>query len=86
LKVYNLPSSPKQVINYLGDDIYPNPIEHVNNQNGMEFTCGAMKYDPQTGKCQITGLIHNLVRGAAGGAILTAELMIALGIIKNRVD
>lgn len=85
LAEYNLHSSPNPVINYLGDDVYPNPLEHVNNQDGMEFTCGAMTYDTDTGIIQITGLIHNLVRGAAGGAILTAELMIALGYIKPKV-
>lgn len=84
LKELNLPSSPNPVINYLGDDIYPTPIENVNNQGGMEFTCGAMSYNDDTGILQITGLIHNLVRGAAGGAVLTAELMIKLGYINTK--
>jgi len=83
---YNLPSSPYPVINYLGDDTYPNPKEHARNQKGMEFTAGGMRYTPESGHFKITGLIHNLVRGAAGGAVLTAELMIAKGIIKNRFD
>lgn len=79
-----LPSSPYPVINYLGDDKYPSPKNDVENQNGMEFTCGAMKYDTVKGTFQITGLIHNLKRGAAGGAVLTAEFLIALGIIRNQ--
>lgn len=85
LRYFYLPSSPSPVINYLGDRVFPNPIEHVNNQNGMEFTCGGLSYDESTNLYQITGLIHNLVRGAAGGAILTAELLIAKRMIKRKV-
>lgn len=84
LEDYKLPSSPRQVINYLGNDVFPNPKRDANNQNGMEFTCGAMNYDEKTGILQITGLIHNLIRGAAGGAVLTAELMIKLGYITSK--
>lgn len=83
LEKYELPSSPKKVINYLGDCVYPEPIRDVKNQNGMEFTCGALKYDASSGILQFTGMIHNLVRGAAGGALLTAELMIKLGYIQS---
>ena len=85
LEKYYLPSSPEQVINYLGNDIYPTPKEHVNNQGGMEFTCGALKFNEKSGVLQITGMIHNLIRGAAGGALLTAELMIKLGYITKKV-
>lgn len=83
LSIYKLPSSPKQPLVYLGDKKYPNPLSHSKNQKGMEFTCGAMSYDDNSSILQITGLIHNLIRGAAGGAVLTAELMIKLGYIKN---
>ena len=84
LQIYCLPSSPKVVINYLGDDVYPIPKEHANNQGGMEFTCGALEYNKKSGIIRVTGLIHNLIRGAAGGAVLTAELMIKLGYITSK--
>lgn len=86
LQKYSLPSSPNYVITYLGDGVYPNPKEHVDIKFGMGFTFGALKYDKYSDTYQITGLTHNLVRGAAGGAVLTAELMVAKKIIKRIWD
>jgi aspartate-semialdehyde dehydrogenase len=84
LEAYQLPSSPSPTINYLGNRTYPNPRLHVDNQGGMEFTCGALKYNDKSKNFSITGLTHNIVRGAAGGAIQAAELLIAENIIRSK--
>jgi len=84
LEKYNLYSAPNPPINYLGDNVFPSIKKHVNNQGGMEFTCGGLSYNKESGIYQISGLTHNLVRGAAGGAILTAELLIAKDIIQSK--
>lgn len=78
---YNLPSSPEVVIDYLGDNVYPEPLRDVNKHNGMAFVCGELKYNQKFGVLQFTGMVNNIVRGAAGGAVLTAELMIKLGYV-----
>jgi len=49
----------------------------------MEFTVGGIIFNKNFDELQFSGLIHNLERVAAGGAVLTAELMIKLGYIKN---
>jgi aspartate-semialdehyde dehydrogenase len=84
LKEYNLPSSPYPVLNYLGDDTYPTPKGDILNQNGMEFTYGGLLFDQESYMYQFTGFTDNLGRGAGGGAILTAELLIALEIIQSK--
>jgi aspartate-semialdehyde dehydrogenase len=86
LKEYSLPSSPYPVLNYLGDDGYPTPKGDILNQNGMEFTYGGLLYDPNSYMYQFTGFTDNLGRGAGGGAILTAELLIAKDIIQSKSE
>jgi len=74
----DLPSSPKQVVYYDAAPDRPQPRLDVNRGNGMTATVGRLR------PCNIldwkfTVLSHNVIRGAAGAALLNAELMKARG-------
>jgi len=69
-----LPLAPQKPIHYFEDDRYPQPRLHRNLDKGMAVCIGRLR------ECSIFDykfvlLSHNTVRGAAGGAILCAELM-----------
>lgn len=71
----NLPSAPENPIIYLQDERYPQPKLHRLLDKGMAVSIGGLR------KCSLfdwkfTLLSHNTIRGAAGGAILNAELML----------
>ena len=75
-----LPSAPKKPIHYFYQDAYPQPRLHRQIENGMAISIGRLR------KCNIfdykfTVLSHNTIRGAAGGAILCAELMKEKGLL-----
>ena len=72
----NLPSAPKQFIQYLEEDNRPQVKLDVNYENGMGISVGRMREDTVY-DFKFVGLSHNTVRGAAGGAILCAELLTA---------
>lgn len=75
-----LPSAPKQFIQYLEEDNRPQVTEDVNYENGMGVSVGRLREDTVY-DWKFIGLSHNTVRGAAGGAILCAELLKAQGYI-----
>ena len=75
-----LPSAPDPVIRYFGDDSHPQPVNDRDAGKGMAVTLGRLKKDPVMGY-RFTALSHNTVRGAAGGAILSAELLVSKGYI-----
>jgi aspartate-semialdehyde dehydrogenase len=69
-------SAPLQPIHYFTKDNYPQPRLHRNIDKGMAVSVGRLR------ECSLFDfkfevLSHNTVRGAAGGAILCAELMLA---------
>ena len=72
----NLPSAPKQFIQYLEEDNRPQVKLDVNYENGMGISVGRLREDTVY-DFKFVGLSHNTVRGAAGGAILCAELLTA---------
>ena len=76
----NLPSAPKQFIQYLEEDNRPQVALDVNYENGMGVSVGRLREDTVY-DWKFIGLSHNTVRGAAGGAILCAELLKAQGYI-----
>ena len=76
----NLPSAPKQFIQYLEDDNRPQVKMDVDFENGMGISVGRLREDVVY-DYKFVGLSHNTVRGAAGGAILCAELLTAQGYI-----
>ena len=76
----NLPSAPKQFIQYLEEDNRPQVSMDVDYENGMGISIGRLREDTVY-DWKFVGLSHNTVRGAAGGAVLCAELLKAKGYI-----
>jgi aspartate-semialdehyde dehydrogenase len=79
----NLPSAPKQFIQYLEEDNRPQVQLDVNYENGMGISVGRLREDTVY-DYKFVGLSHNTVRGAAGGAVLIAELLTAQGYIEAK--
>ena len=79
----NLPSAPKQFIQYLEEDNRPQVTEDVNFENGMGVSIGRLREDTVY-DWKFIGLSHNTVRGAAGGAVLCAETLKAQGYIQAK--
>ena len=78
-----LPSAPKQFIQYLEEDNRPQVQLDVNYENGMGVSVGRIRED-SVYDWKFVGLSHNTVRGAAGGAVLCAELLKAQGYITKK--
>lgn len=76
----NLPSAPKQFIRYMEEDNRPQVTLDVDYENGMGVSIGRLREDIVY-DYKFIGLSHNTVRGAAGGAVLCAELLKAKGYI-----
>jgi aspartate-semialdehyde dehydrogenase len=76
-----LPSAPKQFIQYLEEDNRPQVALDVDFENGMGISVGRLRTD-SVYDYKFIGLSHNTIRGAAGGAVLSAELLTAQGYIK----
>ena len=78
----NLPGAHQKPVLLANDFFRPQPILDLNQKNGMIVTVGQLQ------KCSVldvrfVGLVHNTIRGAAGGAILNGELLVEKGIIRN---
>ncbi len=73
-----LPSAPKQFIHYFEEDNRPQTKLDRNLENGMAVSVGRLREDTQY-DYKFVCLSHNTLRGAAGGAILLAELLCAQG-------
>ena len=71
-----LPSAPEHFIQYLEDDNRPQVALDVNSETGFGVSMGRLREDTVF-DYKFVGLSHNTVRGAAGGAVLTAELLTA---------
>ncbi|MDD2972010.1 MAG: aspartate-semialdehyde dehydrogenase [Lachnospiraceae bacterium] len=78
-----LPSAPKQFIQYLEEDNRPQVQLDVNSENGMGISVGRIRED-HVYDWKFVGLSHNTVRGAAGGAVLCAELLKSQGYITRK--
>ncbi|MBO5281862.1 MAG: aspartate-semialdehyde dehydrogenase [Lachnospiraceae bacterium] len=78
-----LPSAPKQFIRYMEEDNRPQVTLDVDYENGMGISIGRLREDTVY-DYKFVGLSHNTVRGAAGGAVLCAELLKALGYITKK--
>jgi aspartate-semialdehyde dehydrogenase len=75
-----LPSAPKQFLQYFEEDNRPQTKLDRMLENGMAISCGRLRSDTQY-DIKFVCLSHNTIRGAAGGAILMAELLCAEGYI-----
>ena len=78
-----LPSAPKQFIQYLEEDNRPQVSLDVNFERGMGISVGRLREDTVY-DFKFVGLSHNTLRGAAGGALLCAELLTAKGYIQAK--
>lgn len=73
-----LPSAPKQFLNYFEEDNRPQAKLDRNLENGMAISIGRLREDTQY-DYKFVCLSHNTLRGAAGGGVLMAELLAAKG-------
>ena len=76
----NLPSAPKKFLHYFTDPTRPQAKLDRNLENGMAVSIGRLRPDNQY-DYKFVCLSHNTLRGAAGGAVLLAELLCAEGYI-----
>ena len=80
----SLPSAIRNPVVVLDEDDRPQPRRDVNAGNGMVAVVGRVRECPLL-DIKLTLLSHNLVRGAAGAALLNAELLAARGFLNRRV-
>lgn len=73
-----LPSAPKQFLHYFEEDNRPQAKLDRNLEGGMAVSIGRLREDSQY-DYKFVCLSHNILRGAAGGAVLMAELLAAKG-------
>jgi aspartate-semialdehyde dehydrogenase len=79
----SLPSALRNPVVVLDAEDRPQPRRDVNAGNGMAAVVGRIRECPLL-DVKLTLLSHNLVRGAAGAALLNAELLAARGLLKSR--
>ncbi len=73
-----LPHAPKKFLNYFVEDNMPQTKTHRDLEGGMAVSVGRLREDSQY-DYKFVCLSHNTLRGAAGGAVLLAELLCAKG-------
>lgn len=74
----SLPSAPKSLLHYFEENDRPQARLDRNLENGMAVSIGRLREDSQY-DYKFVCLSHNTLRGAAGGAVLMAELLAAKG-------
>lgn len=77
----NLPFSPEQPVKLYRENRFPQPRLHADREGGMQTAVGRLREGTVLDIGFVT-MAHNTVRGAAGGAILNAELLVAKAFIK----
>jgi aspartate-semialdehyde dehydrogenase len=77
---HGLPSAPLNPVVYLAEPNRPQPRLDVDRDGGMTVTVGRLRLCPVLGY-KFVALGHNTIRGAAGAAVLNAELMVAEGVL-----
>ncbi len=79
----NLPNAPKPFLTYFTDENRPQTKPDRNLGNGMGIGIGRLRAD-NIFDYKFVCLSHNTIRGAAGGAVLTAELLAEEGYIQKK--
>lgn len=82
LRGMGLPSAPDVPVVVLDGEADPQPRLHVGLGGGMVVSIGQVRPCPVL-DLRFVGLVHNTVRGAAGAAVLNAELMVAKGLVSQ---
>lgn len=80
-----LPSAPKKFIRYFEEEDRPQPRLDRNADRGMAVCAGRLRED-SVFDWKFIGFSHNTLRGAAGGAVLLAELLTAKGYLTKKED
>jgi aspartate-semialdehyde dehydrogenase len=80
-----LPSALRHPILVVDEENRPQPRRDVDAGGGMAAVVGRVRECPLL-DVKLTLLSHNLVRGAAGAAVMNAELLAARGFFKSRID
>lgn len=75
-----LPFSPKALYKLHEEDAYPQPRLHADAENGMQLHLGRLR-KAEVFDVSFVAMAHNTIRGAAGGAILNAELLVKKGFL-----
>lgn len=78
ISALDLPSAPKRPIKIYDEERFPQPRLHSGRENGMQVGIGRLRQGSVL-DISYVALAHNTVRGAAGGAILNAELLVEKG-------
>lgn len=78
---YDLPSAPEEPIKLYREPRFPQPRLHADREKGMQTAVGRLRDGTVLDLGYVT-MAHNTVRGAAGGAILNAELLVAKEVIQ----
>src|ERR1700730_13468988 len=81
----SLPSAVRHPVVVLDEESRPQPRRDVSAGNGMAAVVGRIRECPLL-DVKLTLLSHNLIRGAAGGALLNAQLLAARGFFHRRVN
>jgi aspartate-semialdehyde dehydrogenase len=84
-EIASLPTAVRNPVVVTEEDNRPQPRRDLQAGNGMAAVVGRVRQCPLL-DVKLTLLSHNLVRGAAGAALLNAELLAARGFFKNRVN
>jgi aspartate-semialdehyde dehydrogenase len=79
--VRTLPSTPKVIIEVKSEADRPQPRKDREAGHGMTTVVGRVRSDPVFDVKFVT-LSHNTIKGAAGGSLQNAELMVAQGLVK----
>ncbi|MEI6738799.1 MAG: aspartate-semialdehyde dehydrogenase [Gemmatimonadaceae bacterium] len=82
--VEGLPSAPTPALIVRDDLDRPQPRRDAMMGNGMAVTIGRVRPDPIF-DLRLVAMAHNTIRGAAGGSILNAELMVAMGLVPGGI-
>lgn len=75
-----LPSAPKHPLHFVEGDDRPQPRLDRDRENGMAVSVGRLRPCPIL-DIRMVALVHNTIRGAAGAALLNAELLEARGLL-----
>lgn len=82
---HSLPSAPDPFIHVFEDERFPQPRRHANLGGGMTVSVGRVRACAVL-DLKMVVLSHNTVRGAAGGALLNAELLARKGYLTRRAE
>jgi aspartate-semialdehyde dehydrogenase len=78
--VRGLPSAPERAVRVMDEPDRPQPRRDVGAGRGMTVSVGRVREDPLF-HIKLVAMGHNTVRGAAGGSLLNAELLVATGLL-----